>query len=194
MRYGWETGWTRSPPSIRSPLDVHVIGHEPTPAFDFVPSADVLDDPGFRRGLGLGAPRQAGTEPVRAALCTIGGQLDHQIAFFRRGDSAIVVAAFDASDQSGFAHDTIDAAIAIAPATSPDSTTVITDSAARRHDVLVADSGVATAHRQRRGTRLRGAPSGSSTRRGSSALIEWPRDDLGSSAVRRPGDPPHVAR
>src|SRR5580765_2020155 len=45
MRYGWETGWTRSPPSIGSPLDVHVVGHEPTPAFDFVPSTDALTIP-----------------------------------------------------------------------------------------------------------------------------------------------------
>ena len=138
MRYGWETGWTRSPPSMGSPLDVHVIGHEPTPAFDFVPSADALTTPDSAGASDWELHDKLAQSRYAPRYARSVGDLDHQIAFFRRGDSAIVVAAFDATSQSGFARDTIDAAVAVAPAASPDSATVITDSLARRHGVLVA--------------------------------------------------------
>jgi hypothetical protein len=132
MRYGWETGWTRSAPSMSSPLDVHVIGHEPTPAFDFVPAAEVLAVPDSADASDWELHDRLAQSRYAPRYARSVGELDHQIAFFRRGDSAIVVAAFDATRQSGFARDTIDAALAIAPATSPDSATVSKDSAARR--------------------------------------------------------------
>ena len=138
MRYGWETGWTRSPPSMSNPFDVHVIGHEPTPAFDFVPAAEVLavadsaDASDWELHDRMAQSRYA--PPYARSV----GELDHQVAFFRRGDSALVVAAFDATAQTGFTHDTIDAALAIAPAASPDSAIVSRDSVALRRGVLVA--------------------------------------------------------
>jgi hypothetical protein len=138
MRYGWETGWTRSPPSVGSSLDVHVIGHEPTPAFDFVPSPDALATPDSAGASDWELHDKTAQSRYAPRYARSVGDLDHQIAFFRRGDSAIVVAAFDATDQTGFARDTVDAALAIAPATSPESATVSTDSVARRHDVIVA--------------------------------------------------------
>ncbi len=137
MRYGWETGWTRSPPTMSSPLDVHVIGHEPTPAFDFVPAADVLAAPDSADASDWELHDRLAQSRYAPRYARSVADLDHQIAFFRRGDSAIVVAAFDATSQSGFARDTIDAAVAIAPATSPDSVTVSTDSTALRRGVLV---------------------------------------------------------
>jgi hypothetical protein len=138
MRYGWETGWTRSPPSIGSQLDVHVIGHEPTPAFDFVPSADALTAPDSAVASDWELHDKLAQSRYAPRYARSVGELDHQIAFFRRGDSAVIVAAFDATDQTGFARDTIDAALAVAPAASPDSATVSVDSTARRHSVLVA--------------------------------------------------------
>jgi hypothetical protein len=138
MRYGWETGWTRSPPSMGSPFEVHVIGHEPTPAFDFVPAPDALTMPDSAAASDWELHNRLAQTRYAPRYARSVGELDHQVAFFRRGDSAIVVAAFDASGQTGFAGDTIDAALAVAPATSPESATVSTDSVARRHDVLVA--------------------------------------------------------
>ena len=136
MRYGWETGWTRSTPTVSSPLDVHVIGHEPTPAFDFVPTADALAQPDSADASDWELHDRLAQSRYAPRYARSVGDLDHQIAFFRRGDSAIVVAAFDATGQSGFARDTIGAALAVAPATSPDSATVSRDSAALRRGVL----------------------------------------------------------
>jgi len=137
MRYGWETGWTRSAPSMSNPFDVHVVGHEPTPAFDFVPAAEVLTVPDSADALDWELHDRMAQSRYAPRYARSVGALDHQIAFFRRGDSAIVVAAFDATSQAGFAHDTIDAALAVAPATSPDSAIVSRESAAPRRGLLV---------------------------------------------------------
>ena len=137
MRYGWETGWTRSPPTVSSPLDVHVIGHEPTPAFDFIPATEALAKPDSADASDWELHDRLAQSRYAPRYARSVGELDHQIAFFRRGDSAVVVAAFDATGQAGFVRDTIDAALAVAPATSPDSATVSRDSAALRRGVLV---------------------------------------------------------
>jgi len=137
VRYGWETGWTRSPPSMSSPFDVHVIGHEPTPAFDFVPTTQVIAVPDSAEASDWELHDRMAQSRYAPRYARSVGALDHQVAFFRRGDSALVVAAFDATGQTGFAHDTIDAALAIAPATSPDSAIVSRDTAVLRRGVLV---------------------------------------------------------
>jgi len=138
VRYGWETGWTRSPPSMSNPFDMHVIGHEPTPAFDFVPAADVLEMPDSAKPSDWELHDRTAQSRYAPRYARSVGDLDHQVAFFRRGDSALVVAAFDATAQTAFAHDTIDAALAVAPATNPDSVIVNRDSAALRRGLLVA--------------------------------------------------------
>ena len=138
IRYGWETGWTRSPPSMSNPFDVHVIGHEPTPAFDFVPSANVLAAPDSAKAADWELHDKMAQSRYAPRYARSVGELDHQVAFFRRADSALVVAAFDATAQTGFAHDTIDAALALAPASSPDSVMVTRDTTALRRGVLVA--------------------------------------------------------
>jgi hypothetical protein len=138
VRYGWETGWTRGPPSMSNPFDVHVIGHEPTPAFDFVPATQVLAVPDSAEASDWELHDRMAQSRYAPRYARSVGELDTQVAFFRRGDSALVVAAFDATGQTGFAHDTIDAALAVAPAVSPDSAIVSRDSAALRRGVLMA--------------------------------------------------------
>jgi hypothetical protein len=138
VRYGWETGWSRAQPSVSSSMDVHVIGHEPTPAFDFVPAADALAKPDSAEASdwSLHDPLAQSRYAPRYARSV--SELPHQIAFFRRGDSAAVVAAFDVSRDTAFARDSIRAALALAPSAAPDSVTVAVDSVAERRDVLVA--------------------------------------------------------
>jgi len=136
VRYGWETGWTRGEPSMYDPTDMHVIGHEPTPAFDFVPTSDVLAKPDSadETDWALHDPMAQSRYAPRYARSV--ADLDHQVAFFRRGDSALVVAAFDVNGSTGFEHDTIDAALAVAPASTPDSAHVVLDSTAARRGVF----------------------------------------------------------
>ena len=138
VRYGWETHWSREIPSLSNPSDVHVVGHEPTPAFDFVPNAEALSAPDSAEASDwelhdhLAQSRYA---PRYARSMT---DLAHQVAFFRRGDSAVVVAVFDVAGDTAFAHDSISAALAVADAAAPDSALVVRDGDARRRDVLMA--------------------------------------------------------
>jgi hypothetical protein len=136
VRYGWETAWSRDVPSVSSPMDVHVVGHEPTPAFDFVPDAAALSAPDSLDASDWSLHDRAAQSRYAPRYARSVANLDHQVAMFRRGDSAIVVAAFDVGRDTVFAHDSIGAALAIAPATTPDSGHVVSDSAARRHAVL----------------------------------------------------------
>ena len=138
VRYGWETGWTRTEPSLSNPTDVHVVGHEPTPAFDFVPAAEALAAPDSADTSDWSLHDATAQSRYAPRYARSVADLDHQIAFFRRGDSAVVVAAFDASGASGFARDTIEAALAVAPAVSPDSARVFSDSTARRRGVILS--------------------------------------------------------
>jgi hypothetical protein len=66
--------------------------------------------------------------------------LDHQLAFFRRGDSALVVAAFDVRRDTLFTRDSIAAALGVAPATAPESVSVVRHTLASRRLVLTAAS------------------------------------------------------
>jgi hypothetical protein len=136
VRYGWETGWSRELPSVSSPMDVHVVGHEPTPAFDFVPDAAALSAPDSLDASDWSLHDRDAQSRYAPRYARSVANLDHQVAMFRRGDSAIVVAAFDVGRDTVFAHDSIGAALAIAPASTPVSGHVLCDSAARRRDVI----------------------------------------------------------
>ena len=136
LRYGWETGWSREPPSAYA-METHVIGHEPTPAFSFVPTPDALARPDSATASDwrLRDPMAQSRYAPRYARSI--SDLEHQIAFFRRGDSAIVVAAFDVRRDTSFVRDSIDTALAFAPAAAPESVVVVKDSAAPRSGALI---------------------------------------------------------
>jgi|GEM_PF-621778 len=101
LRFGWPESWAREDEAISTLVtpEIRVVGHEPTPSFNFVPDKEALESPleaspdawqllGNRKPPMRYAPRwltKIDTLPV-------------QIARFLRagGDSMVVVAAFDA--------------------------------------------------------------------------------------------------
>jgi hypothetical protein len=119
VRFGWPTHWARSfdlgraqPPPI--------LGHEPSPSFWLLPApalaepwADVTElrwDPARERPPARYAPPYAaGFAPIERT----------QFARFRRGDSTLIVAAFDLTSDSVFATRPVDLRLAVArdPAT-----------------------------------------------------------------------------
>ena len=62
--------------------------------------------------------------------------LDHQVAFFRRGDSALVVAAFDVRRDTTFKRDSVGGALGVAPVTAPESVVVARTDPANRWQAL----------------------------------------------------------
>jgi hypothetical protein len=119
---------------------VHVVGQEATPSLDFVPATDALAAPDSADASDwtLHDPLAQTRYAPRYARSI--ADLDHQVAFFRRGDSALVVAAFDATAATGFERDTIAAALALASPSAPDSARLTKAPASRRRGVLMTAS------------------------------------------------------
>jgi hypothetical protein len=96
LRYGWARAWSRSKgvmPGTRTPM---ITGYEPTPAPPMLPMATTIVNPALSDSIGW---RGKGLPGVRARYSPDHARnlrsLRHQSAIFRRGDSALVVMAYD---------------------------------------------------------------------------------------------------
>ena len=102
IRYGWSRDWSKSTQRNMgggTGSSETVVGHEMVPAYPFVPLTGMVDypwrtdsvlwSPDYRPALGRYGPTYARTLVP----------LMHQSALFRRGDTAVVVVAWDARDQ-----------------------------------------------------------------------------------------------
>jgi hypothetical protein len=103
LRYGWPRAWSRSG---RDQMGmVSVIGHEPSPAYQYLPSAALANAPAMSDSTGW----EDGVPPIQARYAPPHAKrlhpLVHQSAMFRRGDSALVVLAWDATRTTAV-HDT----------------------------------------------------------------------------------------
>ncbi len=102
LRFGWSEKWTRRPESLQGGDRPSVTGHDAGPGFHFV----VKQRPPDRLELVTDSlwelersPPQELYAPYYARGFT---QLDAQVARFRRGDSTVVVAAYDATEDTLF--------------------------------------------------------------------------------------------
>ena len=144
LRYGWPTAWTRSGSS--SPLSgsgYSVVGHEPRPAYPFIPPATVLDNPATSdsaiwrsKGLGRVLARYA---PAYARRLV---PLEHQAGLFRRGDSALVVTAWSVAADTALAAaaqtpDELTAALALTKG-DPKDTSIARDRSPGTRGTLLA--------------------------------------------------------
>ncbi len=98
IRYGRSMAWSKSRGRGQG-VPESIVGHEHVPAYPFVPLTGMFDYP-WRTDSSLWAP------DYRPAFGRYGPSyantlvpLTHQAALFRRGDTAVVVVAFDARDQ-----------------------------------------------------------------------------------------------
>lgn len=94
VRYGWPTAWSIQNGGVADPRPPSVIGHEPTPSFDFMPAPLAMDKP-----IGATAadwPLKRKTARMRYSTRYAGGYgvLPHQWARFRRGDSTLVAGGY----------------------------------------------------------------------------------------------------
>ena len=101
LRYGWPVRWGRVQRSSASLTpEIGIIGHDPWPSFAFGPREELFDslavagddgwDPGARQSEARYAP--AGVRRLTPVTA--------QLARFRRGDSTLVVAAYESRDDS----------------------------------------------------------------------------------------------
>ena len=148
VRYGWPVRWSREAPSASGLGDVRMIGHDDTPSFSFAPSERALAAPGQSGEDDWIVRDQQARSRYAPAWARGWSTLPHQLAMFRRGDSAAVVAAWDLASDTLFRRDSLLAAVALLRAAT-DSTSGWSDSSAvmvtrrpgaRRTDVVVASA------------------------------------------------------
>lgn len=99
LRYGWPRAWTQTRTYIQGAGNQALItGHEPVPAPPMNPTAATVRNPAYSDSVGW---RGKGLPGVRARYSPLYARrllpLTHQSAIFRRGDSALVVMAYDVS-------------------------------------------------------------------------------------------------
>jgi hypothetical protein len=110
VRYGWARYWTRGYGSTLEPRGGAISGHEATPNYHFVPVSLTLDSvpkPGFDLDLDNSSERYSPSGAKRLV------EIEPQVAIFRRGDSALVVAAYDVYDKKNFDTTAISAALVL---------------------------------------------------------------------------------
>ena len=137
VRFGWAEKWTQRPPSGFGDASRAYTAHEREPDFHFLPllpfdaplrsfgdSAWRLDQEDPREGY---SPRYAGTFL----------SLQPQVARFRRGDSTLVVAAFDVRNDTAWKHVAVHPALVIAPGDTSRFLLALFDSTPRRSALWV---------------------------------------------------------
>lgn len=106
LRYAWPVAWSRDRGREASPMQpgyqVALTGHEPNPAYDFFPDAAALGSPYEATDSSWHFKRPRATTHYAHPLAAPMRPLRHQISRFLRGDSLVVVAAWDASDDTLF--------------------------------------------------------------------------------------------
>jgi hypothetical protein len=111
LRFGWERSWAKSRDGV--------TGGEAVPAYRMIPAGFVINEP----SLSDSANWRLQLPPVIARYAppyaTVLKPLEHQKAVFHRGDSAIVVLAYDSRTMPELSGVPINAAVVVSPGTSP---------------------------------------------------------------------------
>ena len=129
VRFGWPRQWATEgfapggrpifsgadDPSLR----VNVIGAEPTPAHRFIPPANVLTSPAASDSTEWAVQRPPVVARYHPKYASKLLMLEHQQGLFRRGDTALVVLAYDVTKVPGLAGQRLDGALILTPGTTP---------------------------------------------------------------------------
>jgi hypothetical protein len=120
LRFGWETAWSRE--AVRQSPDgsgYNITGYEPRPAYRYIPAGFVLNNPAVSDS----ADWRLQLPPVMGRYAPpyakVFRALEHQKAMFRRGDSALVVVAYDTREFPQFRGGTLAAALTVSPGDKP---------------------------------------------------------------------------
>jgi len=114
VRFGREVYWTQEPSPYVSNPKPFVAGHEREPAFHFVPSNDVVDAPAHATPADWRLNAERPEEWYSPAYADRFDRLDAQVAGFRRRDSCVAIAAYDASKDPTLTHQTARATLVLA--------------------------------------------------------------------------------
>ena len=101
IRYGWPVGWARSGHSAATPgATESAIGYDPPASFALAPSSAAVESDGAIDDRAWRFDARAARVRFAIPGVTALGHVARRIAVFRRGDSTLVVAAFDAAQDT----------------------------------------------------------------------------------------------
>ena len=124
LRYSWPRFWSRSGGGFGG-RGSSVVGHEPTPAYPYLPNAFVFDNPVNTDSLRWTTRPGVVHARYAPAYATPLLRLEHQSALFRRGDSSLVVLAYDLRSDSALARASdVQAALVLTRGEESDATIV----------------------------------------------------------------------
>jgi tetratricopeptide (TPR) repeat protein len=103
LRYSWPRAWSRAGGGFGG-RPTSVVGHEPEPAYPYLPNAYVYDNPVNTDSLRWTTRPGVVHARYAPAYATPLLRLEHQSALFRRGDSSLVVLAYDLRSDSVLAR------------------------------------------------------------------------------------------
>ena len=112
VRYGWARYWTQGSGTHGDPWGGVISGHEATPNYHFIPASLPLDS---LHEIDFDLDEESSPERYAPVVANRLTDIAPQIAVFRRGDSAHVVAAFDVSRRKPFDTSTVKSALVLAP-------------------------------------------------------------------------------
>lgn len=140
LRFGWTRAWTRGPDISAGPgqpRQQNIIGYEPVPAYRFIPPFHVLTAPVTSDSTDWAVqlpPVVARYHPPYATRLLM---LEHQQGLFRRGDTALVVVAYDVSKIERIGNSPIEAALIATPTGTPQQLERIQRAAPKRGTLMV---------------------------------------------------------
>jgi hypothetical protein len=117
LRYGYDTWFVRGDAPAGSMGDVPIAGYrEGGSGYNFVPDDDVFSSPATLRLDDWDLDRRSARTIYAPSYAHRFRQLTkQQVALFRRGDAALVLAAYDAGDDTSFARPGLEAGLFTAP-------------------------------------------------------------------------------
>jgi tetratricopeptide (TPR) repeat protein len=113
VRYGWSRYWSRAPGNSFDPFGGPISGHEATPNYHFFPASSRVDSITDIDESTWDFNDQQSVERYSPRVAADFGDLEAQLALFRRGDSVQVVAAYDLTPDSAFDGGSVHAALVL---------------------------------------------------------------------------------
>jgi hypothetical protein len=94
VRYGWPTAWSVQNGGVADPRPPQVIGHEPTPSYDFMPTVEAIENPLTSTPADWDPRRKKARMRYSTRYAAGYGALPHQLARFRRGDTTLLAGGY----------------------------------------------------------------------------------------------------
>lgn len=132
VRFGWAEKWTQQPPSGMSDGSTSYVAHEREPDFHFLASVPFTTPIGAIGDSSWNLFEENPPEGYAPRYANALIPLKPQVARFRRGDSTLVVAAFDVTADTTWKYIAVHPALVIAPSDTTRFLLALFDSTPRR--------------------------------------------------------------